>query len=150
VENDPNGAMTLENSIRETQGHAEVLCASKPTCSMTSQTFFGGGGDARFPYPQTENWQKAIGAHPFWISAEVEQEIIGNNKMYTMSFLLHAEDRYNFNPGMQDIATGIPDSVNGRFEITGLAHSYMNYSTLTRTVTWVEGQYDTTAIIEGE
>jgi len=49
---------------------------------------------------------------------------------------LHAEDRYNFNPGMHDIATGIPDSANGEFELSGLGHQYMNYSTLVRNLTW--------------
>ncbi len=49
---------------------------------------------------------------------------------------LHAEDRYNFNPGATDIATGIPDSANGVFELTGLAKQYMNYATLTRMLRW--------------
>jgi hypothetical protein len=47
-----------------------------------------------------------------------------------------------------DIATGIPDSQNGRFEITGLAQQYMHYGELTRTVTWAEGEYATT-MVEG-
>jgi hypothetical protein len=32
---------------------------------------------------------------------------------------LHAEDPCNFNVGDDDTATGIPDSDNGRFEVTG-------------------------------
>ena len=55
-----------------------------------------------------------------------------------MNFTLHAEDRYNFNPGAHDITTGIPDSANGQFEVTGLAKQYTNYSTLQRTVGWTE------------
>lgn len=38
--------------------------------------------------------------------------------------------------GDSDIATGIPDSDNGRFEITGLGHQYDNLSTLRRVLTW--------------
>ena len=34
-----------------------------------------------------------------------------------MVWTIHAEDRYNFNPGAKDIATGTPDSENGIFEI---------------------------------
>lgn len=49
---------------------------------------------------------------------------------------LHAEDRYNFNPDNEDITTGIPDSANGRFEVTGLGHQYENHSTLRRILTW--------------
>jgi hypothetical protein len=45
---------------------------------------------------------------------------------------LHAEDRYNSNPDAADIATGPPDAENGRFEQTGLAHQYMNRTTLGR------------------
>ncbi len=42
---------------------------------------------------------------------------------------IHAEDRYNFNPGAADIATGAPDSANGRFEITGLGHEFLSTGT---------------------
>lgn len=50
--------------------------------------------------------------------------------------LIHAEDRYNFNPGAADIATGIPDSANGRFEMTGLGCQYENYGTVQRILSW--------------
>ena len=53
-----------------------------------------------------------------------------------MVVTVHAEDRYNFNNGAADIATGIPDSANGELEAAGLAYGYMNYSTLQRTVRW--------------
>jgi predicted GTPase len=39
---------------------------------------------------------------------------------------------YNFNPGAEDVATGTPDAVNGRFEVTGLAFEFMNRSSLKR------------------
>lgn len=53
-----------------------------------------------------------------------------------MTMTLHAEDRYNFNPGAQDIATGIPDEDNGIFEITELAHQYDHFSELVRRIQW--------------
>ena len=33
--------------------------------------------------------------------------------------------------GAADIATGAPDSANGRFEVTGLGHEYLQTATLT-------------------
>lgn len=59
-----------------------------------------------------------------------------NNPAFSLEMVLHAEDRYNFNPGQQDIATGIADSANGRFEITGLGHQFTQTSTLRRAVAW--------------
>jgi len=91
------------------------------------------------PYPATENWQKAIGAHTIWLSGRVQAfppVIQGNDTIFKATMTLHAEDRYNFNPGAADIATGMPDSDNGRFEVTGLAHQYDNFSTLTRLLEW--------------
>ena len=49
---------------------------------------------------------------------------------------LQAEDRLNFNPGDADLATGIEDSANGKFERTGLARQYDNRSTLERYLQW--------------
>jgi len=148
VEGDASGALTLQNAIAEAQVHTEVLCSGLTDCSLTSQPFYVGGDDARFPYPATENWQKTIGAHPFWISTETTSQVVNGTTIYQMEFTLHAEDRYNFNPGMADIATGTPDSENGRFEITGLGHQYMHYGEITRTVTWQEGQAETTTTIQ--
>jgi hypothetical protein len=92
-----------------------------------------------FPYPATENWQKAIGAHVVWLSAVVGATEVDGAVQFSMSLTVHAEDRYNFNPGAHDIATGIPDGANGIFEVTGLARQYMHYSTLQRSVVWREG-----------
>ncbi len=139
VESDASGQTTLGNLITDAQRHAEAMGQGRTQFSMTSDAYAAGGSDARFPYPQTENWQKTIGAHPLWTSAEVQVVGTPPDRTFTMTFTLHAEDRYNFNPGAADIATGIPDSDNGVFEITGLAHQYMNYGELTRVVTWTEG-----------
>ena len=96
------------------------------------------GGDPLFPYPATENWQKAIGGHSIWISASVTVAADKESRLptFTMFMTIHAEDRYNFNPGQHDIATGIPDADNGLFEITGLAKQYTQYATLTQIETW--------------
>jgi hypothetical protein len=59
-----------------------------------------------------------------------------------MHLILHAEDRYNFNPGDADIATQIPDSANGQFELTGLGHQYTNYGTAARLARWSTSSAD--------
>lgn len=148
VENDANGQTTLRNLITDAQRHAEVIGQGRTQFSITSDAYPAGGSDARFPYPETENWQKTIGAHSLWTSADVQVTGSAPNRTFTLTFTLHAEDRYNFNPGAADIATGIPDSDNGVFEITGLAHQYMNYGELTRVVTWTEGDSANPQIVD--
>jgi len=148
VLHDPNGKTTLNSAIKDAKEGAEDLWAGNYfnkslDFQMTGSAIRVGDPNkiyyAHFPYPATENWQKAIGGHVIWISADIH--VVFSNKEqlpnFTMKFELHAEDRYNFNPGNHDIATGIPDSENGIFEITGLANQYLNYSTLKRTVEWM-------------
>ena len=58
---------------------------------------------------------------------------------FTLDMTLHAEDRYNFNPGQKDIATGIPDSDNGIFEITGLGNQFDQTAESRRIIKWKRG-----------
>lgn len=87
-------------------------------------------------YPNTENWQKTIGAYNMWISADVSIDTKGNIVMETT---VHEIDRYNFNRGQQDIATGTPDDINGRFEELGWAHSFTTTGEMDLNVSWVPG-----------
>jgi hypothetical protein len=153
VNGDGAGRTTLENATRDVQLGAEEIyrqmIARDPglqsgpvTFSMSGSQIAVGNSD-KFPYPETENWQKALGGHQIWMSATVTVRPPANpgeEPQYSMRMMLHAEDRYNFNPGAADIATGTPDAANGRFESTGLAHQYMNYGTLERDVTWMGGK----------
>ncbi|MCY1034599.1 hypothetical protein OV207_24315 [Corallococcus sp. BB11-1] len=152
VATDPSGQAVLTNSTRDTQQGAEAyynqLVANDPSLAGKPVTFqitgsqIGVGSSEQFPYPETENWQKAIGGHSTWNSATVTvypPEQPGGKPRFEMDMTLHAEDRYNFNPGQADIATGAPDADNGRFERTGLGHQYTNYSQLQRHVTWTQG-----------
>jgi hypothetical protein len=164
VRDDPAGKTILNNAIGDTQRGAEdiyrQMVANDPslanktvTFKMTGSQIGVGGSNSAYPYPQTENWQKAIGAHSIWNSATVTVRPAsepGGKPTFEMKFTLHGEDRYNFNPGATDIATGQPDSDNGRFEATGLAHQYMNYGSLTRDVTWTGGSSNNTTRISGE
>lgn len=152
VSEDPSGQTVLNNAIADTQRGAEDLynqmiardpsLAGKPiTFDITSGAITVGGSNA-YPYPDTENWQKAIGGHPIWNSATVTvtpPSEAGGRPQFSMDYTLHAEDRYNFNPGQADIATGVPDATRGKLEQTGLAHQYTQYATLEREVSWTQG-----------
>lgn len=141
VAGDNSGRTTLSNAILHTIKQAEILCGHGQTVQITSKAFTTSQeGPFSMPYPDTENWQKAIGGHSIWISATVSCNLIQGNWTYAMAFTLHAEDRYNFNPGQEDIATSTPDAENGIFEITRLAHQYTQYATLNRQVGWIAGK----------
>jgi hypothetical protein len=62
-------------------------------------------------------------------------ELLGILALLALKHLVDMLCRYI--PGHQDIATGIPDSENGSFAMTGLAHHYDHFSTLTRQVKWL-------------
>lgn len=147
VRNDESGPVILQSAILDLQsGVVQLWSADQALVSfrVTGTAIpCGGPGDARFPYPASENWQKAIGAHYIWLSAEVTATPVSARGSVGMvqprfwaALTLHAEDRYNFNPGAADIATGIPDSDNGVFEMTGLAHQYDQFSVLRRNISW--------------
>jgi hypothetical protein len=149
IAGDTSGRITLRNAILEFQYAAVELALDHPDlrsfqltgpaipCGEKAIYFPHLAG--RFPYPATENWQKAIGSHKIWLSGLVEvgkDGASGLPQVFRATMILHAEDRYNFNPGDADIATGIPDSANGRFEMTGLGHQYENYGTIQRMLSW--------------
>jgi len=147
VLNDASGRVILQNAILDLQaGVVQLWSANQSFLSFTvtgTAIACGGPGSVRFPYPATENWQKAIGAHYIWLSADVTVTPVSargpvgrTQPRFSAAMTLHAEDRYNFNPGAADIATGIPDSDNGVFEMTGLAHQYDQFSELHRNISW--------------
>lgn len=53
-----------------------------------------------------------------------------------MVITVHAEDRYNVNAGQADIATGEPDSANGRFAELGWAQGFHVTGDVQRVVEW--------------
>jgi hypothetical protein len=101
------------------------------------------GGLVRVPNGDSENWQKTIGAHNIWGSAFIE--VI--NGIFTMTITIHEVDRYNFNKGMFDIASGEPDDENGRFAVLGWAKSFITKGELVVTVTWKQGNIENSSII---
>lgn len=150
LEGDPSGLIALNNIIKDFQTNIEVIGQHREKFSVTSELFtIGNAPGAIGPYPETENWQKAIGAHFIWVSANVNARVVNKKIHYHALITVHMEDKYNFNPGDKDIGTGIPDSLNGRLETSGLALQYLNYATLIREVEWPKGDKGNT-IIKGK
>jgi len=139
IKGDASGKELIPKLTADFKMHASVIGKDRIRFSVTSEAYtVGHNGIA--PYPETANWQKALGAHYIWVSGDI---VVSANQMGEIIFdaemTVHMEDRYNFNVGATDVATGIPDSANGRFEITRLAKQYTNYGTLKRTLRWGEG-----------
>ena len=53
-----------------------------------------------------------------------------------MVVTVHVEDQYNFNAGQSDIASGAPDSANGRFSELGWAQGFNVTGEVQRVVEW--------------
>jgi hypothetical protein len=151
VRDDPSGQTLLQSAIEDAKSGARIqdnawISANSPGTGAVphhEHTFSSDGipvgGTTRFPYPKTEDWQKAIGAHVIWLEVHVASRVDSSGRrFFTITLTIHMEDRYNFNPGAKDIATGTPDSDNGIFEITGLAKEFMQYGTATRTIIFDE------------
>src|SRR5262245_27729368 len=81
VRDDGAGKTTLQNATRDVQLGAEEIynqmiaqdpsLKDRPVTFLMTGSAIPVGGSDKFPYPTTENWQKAIGAHQIWMSATV-------------------------------------------------------------------------------
>ena len=133
---DENIRSFVDGEIQSAQEWAEKLYTEygKSSFSITGELV------PSTDYPATENWSKTIGAHFVWGSGDVSY----NDGNFTMKIKIHEMDRYNFNPGMSDIATGAPDEINGRFTVLGWAHPFNTKGELTRIVNWQDGNISTT------
>lgn len=135
---DPNGIKLRELIINDAKKNITIIGRNRSSFSVTSDCYpIGGEKDPiynefnmRSLYPSTVNWQRTIGAHALWISANVKIDINDSGQTcrlrHTAEIIFHMEDMYNFNPESADISTGIPDRENGRFQIVGLAKQYIN------------------------
>lgn len=138
IKGDPAGRELIPKLAADFQVHASIIGKDRIKFSITSDAYsVGHNGIA--PYPGTANWQKTLGAHFLWVSADVVVSVNQKGQItFDADLTIYMEDRYNFNPGATDVATGIPDSANGRFEITKLAKQYTNYAKLKRKLQWDE------------
>lgn len=120
----------VDGEIARTAAAVDKLAAG-------GQTSFSVTGPAHpaAAYPNTENWQKTIGAYHQWSSADVTVK----DGIVTMKVTVHAEDYYNFNRGQSDIATGAGDNENGRFTEIGWARPFPTSGDVTREISWPVG-----------
>lgn len=124
--------------IRARAAVEELISAGHTNFQVTGQATVVAAGH----YPVTENWQKTVGGYHVWSSAEVRVE----DSTVTMRITVNAEDRYNFNRGETDLATGAPDNENGRFTELGWAQPFDTHGELTRTIAWELGDLDNAEI----
>jgi len=147
ITKDSSGIRLLESIINDAKEHIGNIGINRSRFSVTSEPYLVGGVDSKFPtpetrnlYPATTNWQRAIGGHPVWVSGDVEVSVetaeLECKLVFIAKLTLHMEDMYNFNPGMKDINSNIPDSENGRFQIVGLAKQYLNIGTYEVELRW--------------
>lgn len=147
LKSDPNGIKLREFILNDAKKNIEVIGRNRTSFSVTSDPYPIGGKDSLYNehnlavfYPATVNWQRAIGGHALWVSADVNIDIENTSNAcrlrHVAEIVFHMEDMYNFNPGMKDIATGIPDEENGRFQVVGLAKQYLNTGTYKTKEVW--------------
>jgi hypothetical protein len=126
LKGDPAGVELLHAVTNDFRVHAEIIGKDRTLFSVTGEPYVVGRG-CFVRGPETENWQKTVGEHYLWVHANVLVSADAKGKIwYNADITLHMEDRYNFNPGQNDVATGIADAENRRFELTGLAKQYSN------------------------
>lgn len=144
LRDDPSGRATAASAVADIRVAADQLyptldqkVGTRPGDSIRFQVQ-GDPTEAR--YPATEDWQKAIGGHTQWSSATVTvtRQKDGSLKAEA-DVTLRAEDRYNFNPGQKDIATGAPDAKRGVLEESGLAHQYTQRGEAKFSTSWTIG-----------
>ncbi|WP_394850194.1 Ig-like domain-containing protein [Pendulispora brunnea] len=136
---DGSGVTTLESIIEDARAGAIEIHdrLSRPTFVMQTDGVTC-GDSARYPYPATENWQKSVGGFTIWMEATVtvQMDPAAGTRHFTVDLTVHGADRYNFDPRKKDMGSGTPDAVNGRFEVSGLGHEFMQYGTLKRTISF--------------
>ncbi|MEU1985039.1 hypothetical protein [Nocardia sp. NPDC019395] len=123
----------VDDEIRRSAAAADMFArAGNKEFRMTGKPTSIGKDTA---YPETENWQKAVGGYQQWSSSNVRVE--GNR--VTMDVTVNADDYYNFDKGKSDMATGASDQENGRFAEVGWARPFESHGSLTRTISWEMG-----------
>ena len=119
-------------------GDTVTFVVSGDAISVTED--IGANPDARFPYPSSENWQKAIGGHSIYTQSEISvTRLQGGELLASADINVNFEDRYNFNRGQQDIATQVPDSERGVLEESGLAHQFDQVGQSQLSTQWIIG-----------
>lgn len=64
-----------------------------------------------------------------------------------MNITINETDRFNFNPGSSDLASGIPDNFNARFAQLGWTRSFTTYGKIEKRVVWLKGEVESSTTI---
>lgn len=149
LHDDKNGQHTLAKVMGDVRGAADDLLRDldrsvgpNPGDSVSFQIHSDVMATEKdgFRYPASEDWQKAIGGHSFWSSADITVTRNADGTLDAKATVtIEAEDRYNFNPGQKDIATNVPDSERGVLEQTGLAHQFTQTGKASYVTEWTVG-----------
>lgn len=146
LSDDPSGKTVAKSAVDDARTAILDIFDAKPAAAKVGTVRLratsgvmtvGGGINVRYPYPGTQNWQKKIGGHALWLSANAT--ITSNPpgpRSVSIDLTFHAEDMYNFDPGKSDVASGIADEPNGRFQVVGLATEFLQKGETTRTITF--------------
>ena len=139
---DKSGWQTLKSAIEDTIAVASYLDMQKRISSsytgnfdITSDAMSTANG--RYPYPVNEDWQKAVGGHCVWVTANIMVSTDATKmRSFTMTMTLAGEDKYNFDPEKADIGTGVKDAENGRFQVCRLAYEFLQVASSLRVFTY--------------
>jgi RHS repeat-associated protein len=148
LRDNPIGRTRLNEEIEAAQIAAEAIAATKSGQRPSSFEIYS--RKIRQSDSETENWEKTIGGHQIWGEGTVTVDMEGCKRRYKMKLRVKIEDFYNFNRGQFDIATGLPDDENGRFEVLGWAKSFYTRGEIIREVTWTGGDISRSTQVDGQ
>lgn len=124
----------IMDDVRIKQGvDAEIQAVKQAVQQMfdgSEASFSFYSTDSRLVNSATENWQKALGGHRIWSVGSVNYD--AGACQLNVNLMIKVEDFYNFNNGQVDIASGLPDDDNGRFEVLGWAKSFFSRGQISR------------------
>ncbi|PID97544.1 MAG: hypothetical protein CSA82_03555 [Actinobacteria bacterium] len=122
---------SVDDELNKTKQVAQELVEQGKTSAQFSSDTRAFKGQ-----PQTENWQKTIGAHHYWSDSEMSVD----GDTVTLRVKVNAADYYNFNKGAHDVGTRASDNENGRFQALGWARGFPTSGELVREYRWKIGE----------
>lgn len=134
----------VDNEVRTAQLQSEQLWDRK---DVNAFSITGTAQPSTGYYPVKENWQKTLGFHYIWGAGTVTPCVGGDANIMRLSISVRAIDRYDFNKDAYDIASGYPDSINGRFAQLGWARAFMTHGRIDFDVEWRIGSVEQTSVV---
>lgn len=147
IRDEEHGKKNVKTMAKEFIQHIELLGKNRERFSVTSARMIPIGSSKKLPGPYTVNWQRTIGSHQIWISADVAARAVSGKIVYSADLQFNIEDQFNFNPGKADEKTGIRDEENGMLELSGYGNQFMTYATIKRKLRWNAGELDSALLV---